>query len=137
MLRIFCAVIGVLTSFPSLSPAFTSPMKSIFGVYGEPTAGHDSIRIAKAANRQIAVNIQLYYANGHTCRLTADGQWMGDHVGIVAEGMDAKHPCRLNMFFENHRVRLQDQGSQCAPVYCGTRGKLDDASLPKLRPDRK
>ncbi|MGB6941748.1 MAG: hypothetical protein WBE37_05100 [Bryobacteraceae bacterium] len=112
-------------------------MRSIFGVYGQPTAGHDSIRIAKAANRQIAVNIKLYYANGHTCQLTADGQWMRDHIGIVAQGLDANHPCRLNLFFEDHRVRLRDEGLQCAPVYCGTRGKLDDASLPKLGADRK
>lgn len=112
-------------------------MRSVFGVYGNPAAGHDSVRIAEAANHRIAVKIKLYYSNGHTCQLSADGPWIADHVGIVAQGLDADHPCRLNLFFENHRVRLQDEGLQCAPVYCGTRGKLDEASLPKLSPNRK
>jgi hypothetical protein len=136
MLGLFWAVIA-MSSFPSLSPAFTEPLKSIFGLYGEPKAGHDSVRIAEAANRRIAVNIKLYYSNGHTCQLSTDGQWVGDRVAVAAEGLDADHPCRLNLFFENHRVRLEDQGLQCAPVYCGTRGKLDGASLPKFSRDRK
>jgi hypothetical protein len=37
----------------------------------------------------------------------------------------------LNVFFDKGRVRLRDEGYRCAPVYCGTRGKLDDVSLPK------
>jgi hypothetical protein len=135
--RIVLHLGGVMSSLALVSPAFTGPMKSIFGVYGGLAAGHDSVRIAEAANHRIAVKIKLYYSNGHTCQLSADGLWIADHVGIVARGLDADHPCRLNLFFESRRVRLQDEGLQCAPVYCGTRGKLDEASLPKLNRDRK
>ena len=132
-----CSVISALSSFPVVGQGLPGPSKSVFGVYGQPVAGHDSIRVTEKANGQIAVNLKLYYSNGHTCHLNKEGQWSGDHVAILADGLDTNRPCRLNLFFENQRVLLKDEGSQCAPVYCGTRGKLDEASLPKFSPDRK
>jgi hypothetical protein len=136
-LGITCGVVGALSSLPLVSQGLPRPSKSVFGVYGQSLAGHDSIRVTQKANGQIAVNLKLYYSNGHTCRLNKEGKWSGDHVAIVADGLDANRPCRLNLFFENQRVLLKDEGFQCAPVYCGTRGKLDDASLPKFKPDHK
>ena len=136
-LGITCGVVGALSSLPLVSQGLTHSIKSVFGVYGQPGAGHDAIRVTEKANGQVAVNLKLYYSNGHTCQLNKAGKWSGDHVAIVAEGLDANAPCRLNLFFENQRVLLKDEGFQCAPVYCGTRGKLDDASLPKFSPDRK
>jgi hypothetical protein len=134
---IFCGVIAVMSSLPVVSQRLTRPAKSIFGVYGRPTPGQDSIQVAKKSNDRIGVNLKLYYSNGHICQLNKDGRWNGDHVAIVAEGLDPNRPCRLNLFFENNRVLLKDEGFQCAPVYCGTRGKLDDANLPKFSPNRK
>ena len=113
------------------------PPKSIFGAYGQPTAGHDSIRVSENATDKINVTVKLYYSNGHTCQLNKEGEWSGDHVAIVADGLDTNRPCRLSVFFEKDRVLLKDEGLQCAPVYCGTRGKLDSISLPKFRPNRK
>ena len=130
-------VISAMSSLPVLSQKPTLAPKSVFGVYGQPTAGHDSIEVTEKADGRIGVNLKLYYSNGHTCQLNKDGKWSQDHVAIVAEGLDANRPCRLNLFFENGRVLLKDEGSQCAPVYCGTRGKLDDARLPKFRPKHK
>jgi hypothetical protein len=86
---------------------------------------------------RIGVAIKLDYANGHTCRLNAEGGWSGDHVAIVAEGLDSNSPCRLNLFFSQGGILLKDDGLRCAPVYCGTRGKLDDVSLPKLDSHRR
>ncbi len=134
---ISCAVITVQSSLPLVTQAFTGPARSVFGVYGQPAAGHDFIRVAEKANHRIGVSLKLYYANGHTCQLNEEGQWSGDHVAIVAQGLNANQPCRLDLFFEDHRVLLKDEGLQCAPVYCGTRGKLDDTSLPKFSPHRK
>jgi len=130
-------VICTLSSLPVVSQGLARPVKSIFGVYGQATAGHDSVRLTEKANDRIGVNLKLYFSNGHTCQLNQDGKWSEDHVEVVAAGLDANRPCRLNLFFENGRVLLKDEGSLCAPVYCGTRGKLDQASLPKFTPNRK
>ncbi len=134
---ISCAVVSVQGSLPLVTQAFTGPARSVFGVYGQPAAGHDFIRVTEKANHRIGVSLKLYYANGHTCQLNEEGQWSEDHVAIVAQGLNANQPCRLDLFFEDHRVLLKDEGLQCAPVYCGTRGKLDGASLPRFSPHRK
>jgi hypothetical protein len=129
--------LGVASSLPVVSQGTAGPTKSVFGFYGQPTSGHDSIRVTEKSNGQIGVNLKLYYSNGHTCQLNQDGKWSQDHVAVIAEGLDAKRPCRLNLFFEDRRVLLKDDGLLCTPVYCGTRGKLDNVSLPKFSPKRK
>jgi hypothetical protein len=134
---ISCGVIGAMSSLPVVSQGPAGPAKSIFGVYGRLAAGYDSIQVTEKANGRIGVNLKLYYSNGHACQLNQDGKWSADHVAIVAEGLDANQPCKLNLFFENGRVLLKDERFQCAPVYCGTRGKLDNATLSKFRPNRK
>jgi hypothetical protein len=100
-------------------------------------AGRDSIQVTEKANGKIGVDLKLYYANGHTCRLKKDGEWQEDHVAVVADGLDRNRSCKLNAFFDKDRVLLKDEGLQCAPVYCGTRGTLDNVSLPKYSPNRK
>ena len=131
-----CGVISAWSSFPVICQETTRPAKSVFGVYGQLTPGHDSIQVTEKANHRIGVKLKLYYSNGHTCHLNKDGKWNGDHVAIVAEGLDANRPCRLNLFFEKRSILLKDEDLQCAPVYCGTRGKLDKVNLPKFG-DRK
>ncbi len=133
---ISCGVLCAMASLPAVSQGPARPSRSVFGVYGQPSAGHDSIQVSEKANHRIAVKLKLYYSNGHTCQLNHDGKWSEDHVAIVAEGLDVARPCRLNLFFQNGRVLLKDENFQCAPVYCGTRGKLDDVSLPKFSPHR-
>lgn len=128
----FCTAARIVVSFGIIS-AIAGQERSVFGIYGQAKAGHDSVQVVKKANDQIGVSVKLYYANGHTCQLTQDGKWSNDHVAVIAEGLDANHSCRLNLFFKNGRVLLQDEGLQCAPVYCGTRGKLDSVSLQKVR----
>jgi hypothetical protein len=115
----------------------THAPQTIFGVYGQPSAGHDAIQITDKAHDRIGVSLKLYYSNGHTCQLNNDGKWSEDHVAVLAEGLDANRQCRLNLFFENGRVLLKDEGLQCAPVYCGTRGKIDGVNLPRFDPNRK
>jgi hypothetical protein len=132
-----CAVMCAMCSLPLIIQGFDGPGKGVFGLYGQASAGHDFMRVTEKGNGRIGVSLKLYYANGHTCQLNKDGQWSEDHVAIVAEGLDENRPCKLNLFFENHHVVLKDEGLQCAPVYCGTRGKLDDTSLSKFRPHRK
>lgn len=134
---IACGVLCAMSSLPAVSQAPEGPSKSAFGVYGQPSAGHDSIEVSEKANHRIGVKLKLYYSSGHTCQLNQDGKWSQDHVAIVAEGLDADRPCRLNLFFQDGRVLLKDEDLRCAPVYCGTRGKLDDVSLPKFGPHRK
>jgi hypothetical protein len=134
---ILCGVIGALSSAPVVSQVHTRPLHSIFGVYGRLTAGQDSIRVSEKANGKIGVALKLYYSMGHTCQLHNDGEWRADHVAIVADGLDANRQCKLSLFFKNGRVLLKDEGLQCAPVYCGARGKLDNVSLPKFSPDPK
>ena len=59
---ISCAVITVQSSLPLVTQAFTGPAKSVFGVYGQPTAGHDFIRVTEKANDRIGVSLKLYYS---------------------------------------------------------------------------
>jgi hypothetical protein len=134
---ILCSVVGMVSLRPAGSQGPSGPPKSIYGIYGQPTAGHDSIQVTEKANAKIGVALKLYYSNGHTCQLNKDGEWREDHVAVVADGLDASQPCRLSAFFGKGGVRLKDEGLRCAPVYCGTRGKLDNVSLPKFSPNRK
>ncbi len=46
--------------------------------------------------------------------------------------LDSSSPCRLNVFFSKGGILLKDGGLRCAPLYCGTHGKLDNVSRPKL-----
>jgi len=128
---------GAVSSLTAVSQEAAGPAKSVFGFYGQRASGQDSIRVVEASNGRVGVNLKLYYSNGHTCQLNTEGKWSQDHVAIVADGLEAGRPCRLNLFFDNGRVLLKDDGLLCAPVYCGTRGKLDDVSLPKFNPKRK
>ena len=130
-LGITCGVLSAMSQTPA------RPSKSIFGVYGQATPGHNSLKVIEKADGQIAVNLKLYYSMGHTCQLDKDAEWIDDHLAIVAEGLDAGRQCKLNLFFPNSHVLLKDEGLQCAPVYCGTRGKLDNVDLPKVVPNRK
>jgi hypothetical protein len=131
------AVIVAVSSLPVASQAPTRPLKSIFGIYGQPAAGRDSIQVREKANGKIGVDLKLFYANGHTCKLNKDGEWHEDHVAVVADGLDPNRPCRLNGFFDKDHILLKDDGLQCAPVYCGARGTLDNVSLPKYITARK
>lgn len=117
--------------------ALAHPSDSVFGIFGQPTAGHDSIRITKKANGKIAVAIKLYYASGHTCQLNKDGEWREDHVTVIADSLEPGQACRLNISFQKDRILLKDEGYRCTPVYCGTRGTLDNVSLPKINPNKK
>ncbi len=115
----------------SASPASGDPPVGVFGVYGQPKPGSDSVRITRKTNGKIAVAIKLYYANGHTCHLNQEGEWQADHVIVQAEGLDVAKPCSLNLYFDKGHVLLRDSNSLCAAVYCGARGKFDQVSLPK------
>jgi hypothetical protein len=133
---ISCGVMWAIISLPVASQGPAPSAENVFGVYGQPSAGHDSIEVSEKTNDRIEVNLKLYYSNGHTCQLNKDGKWSKDHVAIVAEGLDANRPCRLNLFFRDRSVLLKDEDFRCAPVYCGSRGKLDNVTLPKFSPHR-
>ena len=133
---IVCSILGVVGS-PAVASQTPSPPKTIFGVYGRPTAGQDSIQITQGVNEKIGVALKLYFSSGHSCQLKQAGEWRGDHVAVVAEGLDPGQSCKLSVYFDKNRVLLKDEGLHCAPVYCGTRGKLDSVSLPKFSPKRK
>jgi hypothetical protein len=133
---LFCILIGDPSSLLLKSEESAGPPKSVFGIYGQPGSGHDSIQVTRQADDRVGVNLKLYYSSGHTCQMNTHGKWSEDHLAIVAEGLDPNRPCRLNLYFEDRRVLLKDEGLQCAPVYCGTRGKLDDVSLPKFSSSR-
>ncbi|HEY7336986.1 MAG TPA: hypothetical protein VH639_18985 [Bryobacteraceae bacterium] len=133
--KILGALIGA-GLFTAGAQTAARPPRSIFGTYGQSSRGRDSIRVAGKAGGKISVAIRLYFANGHRCNLSADGDWRDDHVAIVAEGLTPARPCRLNVFFDKGRALLKDEGLQCAPVYCGTRGELDNVSLSKSKAGR-
>lgn len=105
--------------------------RSIFGVYGSLRSGHDSIRVTHKSNGKVGFRLELHFANGHTCRLSEDAEWRGDHLSVLANGLKESEPCKLEASFSGRRIALKDEGQRCAAVYCGTRGKLDGISLRK------
>jgi len=133
---ICCILVGDPGSLLLKSEESARTPKSVFGIYGQPGSGHDSIQVIQQADGRVGMNLKLYYSSGHTCQMNTHGKWNEDHLAIVAEGLDPNRPCRLNLYFQNRRVSLKDEGLQCAPVYCGTRGKLDGISLPKFDSNR-
>ena len=110
------------------------PPKSIFGIYRRP--GRDSIRITSGDRGKVNLALKLYYANGHTCELDKPGEWKGDRILVVADGLDPNQSCKLEASFPPGRIHLSDEGQRCAQVYCGTRGKLDGVVLSKRRAAR-
>jgi len=128
---------SLLASVSLLFAQQNTPPEGVFGVYGQSSPGRDSIRVARRPGGKIGLAVKLYYANGHTCQIEADGEWRNAHLIVTAEGVDPNQPCSLNAYFSRGRISLKDVGLRCAPVYCGTRGKLDNVSLSKLSVDRK
>lgn len=104
--------------------------KSIFGTYSA-NAQHDFIRVSPAQNNKINVTLKLHYANGHTCQLEKQGEWKEDRVLVVTDSLNPNEPCKLEASFAKGHVTLKDEGQRCAQLYCGTRGKLDDVTLPR------
>ena len=108
-----------------------APPTNIFGVYG---SHRDSVRVTRGNADRIRIALRLHFSNGHTCSLDQQGEWAGDHVLIVAEGIEQSQACRLQAFFSGGQITLKDDGQRCAQVFCGTRGKLDAVRLPRRRP---
>jgi hypothetical protein len=123
------AVLGIALVFSVQSPAAAIP-NNIFGIYG---LSHDVVRVTRGNAGRIRVVLRLYFSHGHTCSLDREGDWQSDHVLIVADGLDPNQACRLQVFFSNGKITLKDEGQRCAPVYCGTRGKLDATELRRRR----
>jgi len=130
-LGVACACFGMCGPPAAVSQTSAKPPNGIAGVYGQQAAGHDWVRIVKKRDARFGVSLKLYYANGHTCQLNQEGEWKDDHLAVVADGLDPNAPCQLQVFSRGGRILLKDEGLRCAPVYCGTRGKLDGVSLPK------
>jgi hypothetical protein len=135
--RIVAWLGSLLASVSLLFAQQNAAPKGIFGIYGQSSPGHDSIRVTRRPGGKIGLAVKLYYANGHTCQLEAEGEWRAAHLVVMAEGADPNQPCSLNAYFSRGRISLKDEGWRCAPVYCGTRGKLDKVSLSKSSVDRK
>jgi hypothetical protein len=136
--RILCGLVITACWSPIATqlPAGEAPPESIFGLYapaGKTGIGSDAIRVTPRPNGKAGLTLKLYYANGHTCELEHEGEWLGDHLLVTAEGLRENEFCKLEAYFPKGRILLKDQGQRCAQVYCGTRGKLDGVTLPKRR----
>ena len=107
------------------------PPKSIMGVYRG--VGRGSIRITPGDQGKINFALKLRYANGHTCEMDKPGEWKGERLVVLADGLDPNQSCKLEARFQPGRIQLTDEGQRCAQVYCGTRGKLDGVVLSKSR----
>jgi len=103
----------------------------IFGTYSKPGAP-DRIELKSAAAGTVGVAIRLVYPAGQSCQLEKTGVWTGHKVIVKAGGIDENQPCVLELTFQGAQVRLKDAGLRCSRVFCGTRGTLDEVSLPKL-----
>ena len=118
-------------------PSPRLPPPSIFGIYGPASktrrTGRDSIRVTARAQGKVNLALKLYYANGHTCQLDKQGEWQGDRLLVIADGLDPNQSCKLEASFAPGRIHLSDEGQRCAQVYCGTRGKLDGVVMSKTR----
>ena len=103
---------------------------SVFGTYAKPGAA-DRIELKPAAPGKVGVTIRLVYDAGQSCQLAETGVWKDNKVVVEAGGLTDDEPCVLEMTFHGRQVRLKDAGLRCSKVFCGTRGTLDEVSLPK------
>jgi hypothetical protein len=103
---------------------------NIFGTYSKPDTP-DSIELKSAAAGKVGVAIRLVYAAGQSCQLEEVGVWKDHKVVVKAGGLTEDEPCVLELTFHGAQVRLKDAGLRCSKVFCGTRGTLDEVSLPK------
>jgi hypothetical protein len=103
---------------------------SIFGTYSKPGTP-DYIQLKPAAAGKVEVALRLVYAAGQSCQLKETGVWTDHKVIVKADGLDENEPCLLELTFQDAQVRLKDAGLRCSKVFCGTRGTLDEVSLPK------
>jgi hypothetical protein len=103
---------------------------SIFGTYSKPGTP-DSIELKSAAAGKVGVAIRLVYAAGQSCQLEETGVWTDHKLIVKAGGLTENEPCVLELTFHGPQVRLKDAGLRCSKVFCGTRGTLDEVSLPK------
>ena len=103
---------------------------SIFGTYSKPGTP-DSIELKSAAAGKVDVAIRLVYAAGQSCQLEQTGIWTDHKLIVKADGLTEDEPCVLELTFHGAQVRLKDAGLRCSKIFCGTRGTLDEVSLPK------
>jgi len=120
---LFCGFAG----WAALSAAAPA---SIFGTYSKPGTP-DSIELKSAAAGKVGVAIRLVYAAGQSCQLEETGVWTDHKLIVKAGGLTENEPCVLELTFHGPQVRLKDAGLRCSKVFCGTRGTLDEVSLPK------
>ena len=120
---LFCGFAG----WAALSAAAPA---SIFGTYSKPGTP-DSIELKSAAAGKVDVAIRLVYAAGQSCQLEQTGIWTDHKLIVKADGLTENEPCVLELTFHGAQVRLKDAGLRCSKVFCGTRGTLDEVSLPK------
>jgi hypothetical protein len=134
----FLSGILVLSALAALSADVAVAPDNIYGTYRSRSSGttRDVVQITRRADRKIGIDLTLHFAVGQTCHMRTDGEWARDRLVVSAEGMDEHRPCRLEAFFSEGRVSLKDEGQRCAQVYCGSRGKIDGAVLPKVRPPK-
>jgi len=66
--------------------------------------------------------------------MNGEAEWKENAITLEAEGLESDKPCRLKISFQGGKAALQDIGSRCTPVYCGSRGTFHGVTFQKPVP---
>ena len=109
--------------------AAQSPAESIYGTYSK--APNDTVAVVKQEDGTILVSCRLIFGAGQTCEMEGPAAWKNGVLTVRSEGLEENKPCVLEFHVAAGRVTVRDVQDNCRPVYCGTRGRFDGASLAK------
>ncbi len=73
-----------------LSAQSSQPPGTIFGLYQgkapAPGLGPDRVRVSRAKDNQVTLDVKLYFGHGDVCQIRETGPWTGKSVLVRAEG---------------------------------------------------
>ena len=149
MNRLFSLLLYVAFFANANASDLEKPPTHIFGLYGKRIPICDNavgpcskkspsyegetanyVLVTPGANNNIGVEIDLFFAAGHTCRLSETGEWKKDHISLWSEDRESYE---LKLYFEKGNLRLIDDGNKFSDTShsCGARGYYDGTVLPK------
>lgn len=95
-------------------------------VDGPAFTADNILEIVKVSPNAAYVRADLFFANGHTCRIYGIAR-VENEVLVYRTPDDPGEECVFTIQRTGGRILLGDDRSACRHIYCGARGSLDGA----------
>lgn len=125
------------TTAPSLSGQYTQ-LHTIeeLGEGDDPVEAEvtDCIALEQSGDA-LRFDLQLFFDNDHSCTMQGQATKQADGSFLYTEDIEDVGPCRLSIIVDDQSISIKDQDDICRGYYCGMRGFLDGASIPRAKHD--